>query len=107
MAQLAERSLLTPSFILNIVQIKKNKLGRGGGQVVSVLAFYSDDPSSNPADAYGFFCAFEFEKNDNKKRPGLAHFIKKGKRSREWHNKNNIYLLLPSMFMERKTEVQN
>ena len=30
--------------------------GRGGGQVVSVLAFYSDDPSSNPADAYTFFC---------------------------------------------------
>ena len=30
----------------------------GGGQVVSVLAFYSDfdDPSSNPADAYSFFC---------------------------------------------------
>ena len=26
-------------------------LGRGGGQVVSMLAFYSDDPSSNPAEA--------------------------------------------------------
>ena len=26
--------------------------GRSGGQVVSVLAFYSDDPSSNPAEAY-------------------------------------------------------
>ena len=25
-------------------------LGRGGGLVVSVLAFYSADPSSNPAD---------------------------------------------------------
>ena len=24
--------------------------GRGGGQVVSVLAFYCDDPSSNPAE---------------------------------------------------------
>ena len=24
----------------------------GGGQVVSVLAFYSDDPSSNPAEVY-------------------------------------------------------
>ena len=29
-------------------------MGRGGGQVVSVLAFYSDDPGSNPADAYSF-----------------------------------------------------
>ena len=26
----------------------------GGGQVVSVLAFYSDDPSSNPAEVYKF-----------------------------------------------------
>ena len=25
--------------------------GRGGSQVVSALAFYFDDPSSNPADA--------------------------------------------------------
>ena len=30
--------------------------GRGGGQVVSMLSFYSDNPSSNPADAYSFFC---------------------------------------------------
>ena len=30
--------------------------GRGGGQVVSVLAFYSDKSSSNPAKAYSFFC---------------------------------------------------
>ena len=28
--------------------------GRTGSQVVSVLAFYSDDPSSNPAEAYSF-----------------------------------------------------
>ena len=31
--------------------LKSSKsLGRGGGLVVSVLAFYSYDPSSNPAD---------------------------------------------------------
>ena len=30
--------------------------GRGGGQVVSVLAFYSDDQSLNPADTFSFFC---------------------------------------------------
>ena len=29
-------------------------LGRGGGQLVSTLAFYSDNLSSNPADAYSF-----------------------------------------------------
>ena len=32
-----------------------NSLGRGGGHVVSVLVFYSDDPSSNPAEAYSFY----------------------------------------------------
>ena len=31
---------------------KQTAMGRGGGQVVSVLAFFYDDPSSNPADAY-------------------------------------------------------
>ena len=29
-------------------------MGRGGGQVVSVLAFSSDDPSSNPAEGKNF-----------------------------------------------------
>ena len=29
-------------------------MGRGGGQVVSVLAINSDDPCSNPAEAYSF-----------------------------------------------------
>ena len=38
--------------------------GGGGGQVVSVLAFYTDDPSSNPA------VKFVFEKNENKQKGG-------------------------------------
>ena len=29
-------------------------MGGGGGQVVSVLAFYSVDPSSNPAEVNSF-----------------------------------------------------
>ena len=29
-------------------------MGRGGDQVVSVLAIYADDPSSNPAEAPSF-----------------------------------------------------
>ena len=29
-------------------------MGRGGDQVVNVLTFYLDDPSSNPAEAYSF-----------------------------------------------------
>ena len=36
---------------------KNGQDGAGGGQVVSVLAFYFDDPSSNPAEANAvFFC---------------------------------------------------
>ena len=38
----------------------------GGGQVVSVLAFLSEDPNSNPADVYSFSVKFMFEKNENK-----------------------------------------
>ena len=47
--------------------------------MVSVLAFYSEDPSSNPADTYSFSVKFMFGKNKNKQRkgPGLAHFFKK------------------------------
>ena len=41
--------------------------GRGGGQVVSVLALYSNNPSSNPTDANSFFSVkFMTEKNENK-----------------------------------------
>ena len=50
-------------------------MGRGGGQVVSVLSFYSDDPSSNPAEAYIFTVKFVFEKNENKqKEAGVGAF---------------------------------
>ena len=49
---------------------KKERLDRDGdGQVVSLLAFYSDDPSSNPAEVYSWpqflFCKL-FEKNVKK-----------------------------------------
>ena len=47
----------------------------GDGEVVSVLAFYSDDPSLNPTEANSFSVKFVFEKNEkNKYRPGFAHF---------------------------------
>ena len=53
-------------------------MGRGGRQVVSVLAFYSDDPSSNPAEVYNFPVKLLLKRTKiNKKRPGLAHFLKK------------------------------
>ena len=34
------------------IKVSSRSKGCGGGQVVSVLAFYSDDPSSNPAEVY-------------------------------------------------------
>ena len=52
---------------------KTIEIGPCGGQVDIVLAYYSNDPSSNPAEAYSFF--FLFVKNENKQnRPGMAHF---------------------------------
>ena len=38
------------------MNVKSNNNGRGGGHVISILAFYSDDPSLNPANAYSSFC---------------------------------------------------
>ena len=53
---------------LKRVHISYTLILGSGGQVVSVLAFYSDDLSSNPTDV----CSFSVvEKNENKqKRPG-------------------------------------
>ena len=48
-------------------------MDRGGGQVVRVPTFNSDDPSSNPAaEVCSFSVQFVFEKN--KKRPVLSHY---------------------------------
>ena len=49
-------------------------MGRGGGQVVNVLAFNSDDPSSNPAEPYIYSvkCCLKRTKI-NKKRPVLVY----------------------------------
>ena len=43
-------------------------MGLGGGQVVNVLTFYSDDSSSNPANVYSFSSVKLFEKNKNKQK---------------------------------------
>ena len=59
---------------LNFGLRKFSKVGRGGGLVVRILAFYSNDPSSNPAGKLNFL----YEKTKKtKKRPGLGHLIKK------------------------------
>ena len=52
-------------------------MGRGGGQVVSVLAFYSDDPSSNPAEVYNFSVKLLLKRTKiNKKEAGVGPFLK-------------------------------
>ena len=52
-------------------------LGIGDCQVVSVLAFYSDHPSSNPTEACNFSVKLCLKITKiNKKRPGLAHLKK-------------------------------
>ena len=56
----------------------KNYEGLVCGQVVSVLAFYSDDPSSIPAEVYNFFCKIVVEKDENKqKEAGVGPIFKK------------------------------
>ena len=51
-------------------------LSRGGGQVVSVLAFYSDDPSSNPAEVYNFSIKLLLKRTKiNQKEAGVGPLI--------------------------------
>ena len=54
-------------------------MGRGGGGlVVSVLAFFSDNQSSIPAEVYKFFCKIVVEKTENKqKEAGVGPFLEK------------------------------
>ena len=53
--------------------ITSTLLGRGGGQVVSVLAFYSDNPSSNPAEVYNFSVKLLLKRTKiNKKLAGVG-----------------------------------
>ena len=57
----------------------KNSLFRchGCGQVVSVLAFNSDDPSLKTTEVYSFSVKFVLEKNENKqKEAGVSPFLK-------------------------------
>ena len=49
-------------------------MGRGGGLVVSILAFYSDDPSLNPAGNLNFM--YE-EMKINEKHAGVGPSLKK------------------------------
>ena len=58
-----------------MIQIMQQKYG--GGHVVSVLAFYSNDPSSNLVAAYISFVKFVLEMTKKtKRRQWLANFFK-------------------------------
>ena len=51
---------------------------RGGGLVVSVLAFYSDDPSLNPTEVYNFSVKLLLKRTKiNTKEAGVGPFFKK------------------------------
>ena len=55
-------------------------LGRGGGLGVSVLAFFSDDPSLIPAEVYIFSVKLLLKRTKiNKKEAGVGRFFKKMK----------------------------
>ena len=83
-----------------------NKVGRGGGLVVSVLAFYSDDPSSNPAGYLNFLCE---KTRINKKEAGVDPSLKNNSTTRwaytfpkilqQTHNIPTCVILLPGDFL--------
>ena len=50
---------------------------RGSGQVVSMLAFYSDSPSSNPAEVNSFSVEFVLANNENKQKDAGVGPLKK------------------------------
>ena len=63
------------SFFFLVYHITFSFLGQGGGQVVSLVDFYYDDPSSNPAEVYNFSVKINVEKNENKqKEAGVGPF---------------------------------
>ena len=55
------------SIVCLYISIQKYRVQRNGGdgQVVSVLVFYSDDPSSNPAEVNMFPMKVGVEKREN------------------------------------------
>ena len=60
----------------NNPQINIYPLGRCSGQVVRVLAFYSDNPCLNPTKVQSFLFRKLFIKTDNKQKQRPAYPIK-------------------------------
>ena len=55
----------------------EREYSHGGGQVVAVLAFYSGDPSLNPAEAYSFSAKIAFEKDEHKQKEAGVGTLKR------------------------------
>ena len=59
-------------------QLDSEGTDRGGvGQAVKMLAYYSDDPISNPADAYSFSVIFVLKRTKINKKGRGWHIFKK------------------------------
>ena len=56
----------------------------GGGQVVSVIAFYSHDPSSNPPKVYNFSFKIAVGKDVNKQKRSQVWLILKNVKLSIW-----------------------
>ena len=59
---------MTRAYIIGLLSNKlnfSNFKDRGGNQVVSMLVFFSDNPSLNPTEAYSLFFKSVLEKNKN------------------------------------------
>ena len=46
--------------------------GRGGGQLVSLVAFFYNDPSSNPAEVFSFILQIVWKERKTKNKNKLA-----------------------------------
>ena len=73
--------------------------GRGGGQMVSVLPLYSDEPSSNPADSTVFILLSCLKRMKiNKKEAGDGPFFKKTRQNSKYSIYFYISYILHTMF---------
>ena len=79
---LLAKSIWLQQFLVNYTVAKGStkrvlaRLGRGGGLVVSVLAFYSHDPSLNPAGYLNFLCGkTKMNKKEARVGPSLKNRV--------------------------------
>ena len=80
-------ALLLQSSIDSIFQKKYRKwIGLGEGRMVSVVAFNSDDPSSNPAGVNSFYSVNVWQERKNRKSGReLPIFLNKTQKETDWN----------------------